>query len=217
MLGLLLFLALASGITLLETRIKDFKDIQPKITDAQAHITDTILTSTPPYAESSAETDKFVYNNVYKNNTTEESILKNESKSIDLSTQNEAEILPKSLSRKNDTKISENVEKKDDQQAQAIEATLYVLGNVYPAYIAPESTVFDLMIKLQENGLAFTYTDFGSHMGIFIDSINGRVSDTKKNLYWIYYINGVEAKIGVSNYIIQPNDIIEWKYEAPSF
>ena len=54
-------------------------------------------------------------------------------------------------------------------------------------------------------------------MGFFVEEINGVKNDNRAGLYWIYYINGESAKIGISNYIIQPEDIITWEYEKSTF
>ncbi len=75
------------------------------------------------------------------------------------------------------------------------------------------STGHDAMLALQLiYGVEFTGHDFGT-LGFFIESIGGIKNDTLKGKYWIYYINGSKAQIGISNYIVQPNDIITWKYE----
>jgi hypothetical protein len=50
-------------------------------------------------------------------------------------------------------------------------------------------------------------------MGQFVEEINGIKNDFKQNKYWIYYINNKSAIAGISQYIIQQGDIIEWKYE----
>jgi hypothetical protein len=52
-------------------------------------------------------------------------------------------------------------------------------------------------------------------MGKFIESINGVVGN--ENDSWIYYVNGVEAKVGVSNYKINPGDVVSWKYEKSDY
>ena len=46
-------------------------------------------------------------------------------------------------------------------------------------------------------------------LGFFVTEINGLKSGGGKNL--MYYINGTEASLGVSSYIIKEGDSIEWK------
>jgi len=53
-----------------------------------------------------------------------------------------------------------------------------------------------------------------SNLGIMVQEINGIKNDPKNNQYWIYYINGEAAKIGISYYQLKPNDLIEWKFET---
>lgn len=48
--------------------------------------------------------------------------------------------------------------------------------------------------------------------GKLVESING-VKNGTDNKYWILYINGTQSKVGASEYIIQKNDIIEWRFE----
>ena len=52
-------------------------------------------------------------------------------------------------------------------------------------------------------------------MGQFIYSINGVKSDGSN--YWIFYVNGKEAQIGVSNYKLNEDDQIEWRYEKSKY
>ena len=74
-----------------------------------------------------------------------------------------------------------------------------------------EISVYDFMSNLQsESKISFTKKDYLS-MGKFIDSING-IKNTGSQ-YWIYYVNGEKANVGVSNYKINKGDIVSWKYE----
>ena len=34
---------------------------------------------------------------------------------------------------------------------------------------------------------------------------------------WIYYVNGKEAAVGISNYKINPGDTVSWKYEKSNY
>lgn len=81
----------------------------------------------------------------------------------------------------------------------------------YKDTIAGEMSVYDFMDKLRAEGkINFTEKDYIG-MGKFIDSINGIKNNSGQN--WIYYVNSVEAQVGVSNYKIKTGDIVSWKYE----
>jgi len=107
------------------------------------------------------------------------------------------------------TTADESIYKSDDN---FISATLLVAGNNHITKIAPNSSVYDLMQRLREDKvISFSGREY-SGMGFFVEEINGVKNDNLKGRYWIYYINGESAKLGVSNYIVQNNDLIEWKY-----
>ena len=76
----------------------------------------------------------------------------------------------------------------------------------YKDTIAGEMSVYDFMSRLQSEGkINFTEKNYIG-MGELIDSINGIKNNG--NQYWIYYVNGVEAQIGISNYKIKSGDIV---------
>lgn len=91
------------------------------------------------------------------------------------------------------------------------QAILEINGISYQYEITEETSVYDFMSKLRSEGkINFTEKNY-TGMGKFIVSINGVKGDGNK--YWIYYVNGVEAQVGVSNYKIKSGDIVSWKYE----
>ena len=59
---------------------------------------------------------------------------------------------------------------------------------------------------------SYQVKDFTS-LGAFVDELGGLTSDRKEGKYWIYYVNGKKANIGVSAYTAQPNDVVAWVYE----
>ncbi|MFA7244743.1 MAG: DUF4430 domain-containing protein [Candidatus Magasanikbacteria bacterium] len=76
-----------------------------------------------------------------------------------------------------------------------------------------------LMQQLQnENKSEFIFQtkDYGS-MGKFVTEINNLKNDNEKGLYWIYYLNGKSANIGISYQKVNSGDNIEWKYEKSKF
>jgi len=94
-------------------------------------------------------------------------------------------------------------------------STLEINGQRYEDNIATGTSVYDFMSKLREEGkINFTEKNY-TGIGKFIDSINGVKGNGSEN--WIYYVNGIEAQVGVSNYKIKPGDVISWKYEKSNY
>jgi len=88
---------------------------------------------------------------------------------------------------------------------------LIVFDKNYEIGIDEESSVFEAMDNLQrnkENNFSFKYKEYSS-LGIFIDELNEIKSGSGK--YWIYSVNGKEASIGVSKYLLKEGDIIKWE------
>jgi hypothetical protein len=78
-----------------------------------------------------------------------------------------------------------------------------------------EMSVYDLMSKMRSEGkINFTEKNYIG-MGEFIDSINGIKNNSNQS--WIYYVNGIEMQVGVSNYKIKSGDVISWKYEKSNY
>jgi hypothetical protein len=94
-----------------------------------------------------------------------------------------------------------------------IQVALKVLGETYKVGIENGATVYDVMNivkETKENNFSFISKEYPG-LGIFVDEINGIKGTPQK--YWIYYVNGKEAPIGISNYILKDGDIINWKQE----
>lgn len=92
--------------------------------------------------------------------------------------------------------------------------TLTVGDKSYQANIPVRSTAYAAMQELAKTtALTFSGKMYGD-LGFFVEEINGVKNDRQKQLYWIYYVNGKKATLGVSSYIIEPNDVIMWKYET---
>ncbi|HAT03228.1 MAG TPA: hypothetical protein DCS29_00415 [Candidatus Magasanikbacteria bacterium] len=92
---------------------------------------------------------------------------------------------------------------------------MIVNGETYTIELKDNMTVYDLMLTLSADSkkpFLFETKEYPG-MGHFVESINDLKQNPKEDRYWIYYINGESAKVGISNYIINQGDIIEWKYE----
>ena len=104
-----------------------------------------------------------------------------------------------------------------DKESEIINpVTLIVADEEYTTELKEGITVYTLMQNLSASSVKpfiFETKNYGAGMGHFVTGINGIKNDLQAGKYWIYYVNGESAKIGISNYIIKKGDVIEWKYE----
>lgn len=103
----------------------------------------------------------------------------------------------------------------EDQELseEKIPVELEIEGREYQVSVALGSSVYDAMVQAQETSdLSFEGIEYPG-IGFFVEAINGLRQNSRVGKYWIYYINGVSAKVGISAYIIKDNDVISWKYE----
>lgn len=99
------------------------------------------------------------------------------------------------------------------EKAGSVRAKIIVGGQEYEAWVPEGATPLEFMKLLQESrGFSFGGKQFPG-LGFFVEEINGLVQNPRESMYWVYYINGETAQVGVSQYTIQPNDVIEWRYE----
>ena len=90
---------------------------------------------------------------------------------------------------------------------------LLIEGAEYEVNVALGSSVYDLMVQAQENSiLSFKGSEF-SGLGFLIEEINGLSQNSRTGEYWIYYVNDKMAKVGISEYKLQKNDVISWRYK----
>lgn len=123
-----------------------------------------------------------------------------------------------SLSKENSGIAENNESGKTDPKEKMISAQMKIGNGVYAVSVPEGSSVYELMnIIAEEDGFSFYGKDYGAGMGFFVEEINGKRQNPKEKKYWIYYINGEKAKVGISTYIVQLNDVIEWKYKASDF
>ena len=97
--------------------------------------------------------------------------------------------------------------------ADLTQGTIIISGKSYPVGFITGSSVYEVMKNLHADGKVTIRFKNYSGLGHFVDGIDGVNSDTFRAKYWIYYINGAKAQIGISNYTLKQNDIITWKYE----
>lgn len=102
---------------------------------------------------------------------------------------------------------------KAPQQENSITATLAVEGRTYQVSLPEGSSAYDFMVKAQEtSNFQFGGKEFPG-LGFFIQEINGLEQSPRAGKYWIYYINGRKAEVGISAYTVNDHDIILWRYE----
>lgn len=90
-------------------------------------------------------------------------------------------------------------------------ASVIVLDKEYNLLIQRGDTVYQVMKKLveqKENNFSFGFKEYPA-LGIFVDEINGLKNGGGK--YWFYYVNGKEATVGISKYVLESGDIISWE------
>lgn len=107
----------------------------------------------------------------------------------------------------------------NDKDEQAISVTFKIItpttSKEFTLQVLPQSTVYDAMKQLQSQ-IPIKFTAF-SGLGAFVEAIDNLANNSKTNLFWIYYINGQAAKLGVSSIKLNPNDIITWQYEQAKY
>lgn len=99
----------------------------------------------------------------------------------------------------------------ENADTKTIQVSLSVLGKTYDTEVKENSTVFDVMKKMEGEGMFnFKFTE-NPGMGAFVTEING--AKGKPGEYWLYYVNDKKATVGISNYTLKNGDIINWKQE----
>ena len=98
-------------------------------------------------------------------------------------------------------------------QEQGISVVLEVPEVRYSITLSKGSSVYDLLVKAQEETeFRFSGKDFIG-LGFFVEEINGKEQNPRAGKYWIYYINDQKAEVGISIYKLKSHDVISWKYE----
>jgi hypothetical protein len=57
---------------------------------------------------------------------------------------------------------------------------------------------------------------YSSYHSYFVSGIN-RVVNGDDGLYWQYYVNGSFPLVGCSQYVLHDGDMVEWRFEKPSW
>jgi hypothetical protein len=72
---------------------------------------------------------------------------------------------------------------------------------------SPNETPLDLLDRTQT--ITVKEYDFGT----LVESIND-LNNGQDEMYWIYYLNDQQATVGASEYQLQNNDHIEWRFQT---
>jgi len=97
-----------------------------------------------------------------------------------------------------------------NENVKNVSTTLQVLDKSYSVKTEEGVSVYDVMKDAESDGFSFEGKEYPS-MGFFVEKIN-EIKNGEGG-YWIYYVNGIKASVGISNYIIKDGDIINWKFE----
>jgi hypothetical protein len=102
--------------------------------------------------------------------------------------------------------------KTDEQKPETTPIIIAIEDKEYRIEVKPNSSAYEAMNSLKGSGqISFSSKNF-SGLGYFIEEINGIKNSPPTGFYWTLYINNEEAKVGVSGYILKPNDLTTWKY-----
>ncbi len=94
-----------------------------------------------------------------------------------------------------------------------IDVRLQVVGgSTYALTVPAGSTVEAVMQAARSDGLDYRLKAFGG-MGSYVTALDGKAEDTAASMYWILYVNGAKAQVGMSSYTVKNGDQVQWQYE----
>ncbi len=115
------------------------------------------------------------------------------------------------------TEIIKKPDIKNEEIKNPINVTIEITDKKYSLQLPDKATAYDAMQKLvTDQKISATMKEF-SGMGEFLEEIDWLKNNNQTGEYWIYYINGQSAKMGISIYTLKNNDLITWKYEKAKF
>ncbi len=81
----------------------------------------------------------------------------------------------------------------------------------YNTPVVANENLFQAMEKLTKgNNLTFESKTYEG-LGALITKI-GSKENGAQNRYWQYWVNNVKPEVGAGAYILQPGDVVEWKF-----
>jgi len=118
----------------------------------------------------------------------------------------------------NKSKISLQLDQKQTVEQKKDVKTVIDFGNgnkiTYQEKDFNNLTAYDLLKKTAEvNNFEIKVKQYD--FGVFVEEIDGRKNTNEKA--WIYFLNTVSATTAADKYIVESDDLIEWKYIKPEF
>ena len=109
------------------------------------------------------------------------------------------------------------LEAKADTPAANVKATFKIydkdgslVADVNKA-IPKHTNAFDALRRT----LSVDFDTYPGPLGIFITAIVGISQSPADNLYWMLYVDGPQSQLGISNFYIEKDTLIEFKLEKP--
>ena len=107
-------------------------------------------------------------------------------------------------------KIEENKTEEKASDIQATKVSIVIMDEVNNKEILKE----DAEIKKDENLQSYLEKN---HKAVFekgmMTELEGIKQDPAKKQYWMYYVNGKMAEVGIGDYKVNENDKIEFKFQ----
>src|SRR3989344_5000419 len=76
-------------------------------------------------------------------------------------------------------------------------------------------TVFDILKEVTEkNEIGLEYKDYGSGLGMFVESIGGVKGSGANSAWWQFWVNDEYSEKGASSVAAAPGDAIKWKFTS---
>ncbi|HEY4511818.1 MAG TPA: DUF4430 domain-containing protein [Candidatus Paceibacterota bacterium] len=86
-------------------------------------------------------------------------------------------------------------------------------GRVKTYHDISGTTVFDVLKNATDaHSVELKYKDYGSDLGIFVESISGVGKDPSGKKWWQYWVDNTYSQVGVSAYNVGPGDSIQFKF-----
>lgn len=109
-----------------------------------------------------------------------------------------------SKSSVNNRELEERVQIQASQIVQGIDRG----SQLFNFYADENKSALDLL----RSGHQVETKSFSGVVGEYVAAIDGKAQDPGKN-FWALYVNGVQSRVGASDYKPQDGDRIEWKLE----
>jgi len=98
-----------------------------------------------------------------------------------------------------------------EESYPAISAALKVGDVVFNLATRDGATLYDVMENERRAGtLSFSGREYPG-LGFFVTEIGSFREGNGK--YLVYYVNGEQASVGISSYVVREGDVIEWRLE----